>query len=109
MQRALALSAPLGCVSAQSGPWPSDTAFFPHHPSRRVTVLNGTWAFALAPAGTDAASVPYSGIVTSGTTSVPSCFDIAAPGIKGAYAAGARVRSGSARCGGVAQRWESQE
>lgn len=73
----------IAAAAAQSGPWPTDTAFFPHYVSRRVSVLNGTWAFGYADASVDAAAVAYADITTSNTTDVPSCMDIAAPGIKG--------------------------
>ena len=83
--RVFAAAALVAAASAQSGPWPSDTHFFPHFPTRLTTVLNGTWGFGIVPA--NESSVIYTGgyadIATPGTTSVPSAFDVAPPGIKG--------------------------
>ena len=68
---------------AQSGPWPSATAFYPHFPTRKFSVLNGTWSFGFAADKEVVVSGGYADITTPNTTSVPSCMDIAPPGIKG--------------------------
>ena len=70
-------------AAAQSGPWPSTPHFFPHT-NRKTTVLNGTWSFGFASDPTlDVLAARYSDIATPNLTAVPSCFDIAPPGIKG--------------------------
>jgi beta-glucuronidase len=73
----------LAAACAQSGPWPSDTAFFPHYPTRRTSVLNGTWAFGWAANSSVITTGSYADILTPNATSVPSSFDVAPPGIKG--------------------------
>lgn len=70
-------------ANAQNGPWPSAPSFYPHYPSRKVTVLNGTWAFGWSLPNTDATTVPYSELSFNTTVQVPSCFDIAPLAIKG--------------------------
>ena len=64
--------------------WPSAVPHWPRYDSRVVTVLNGTWAFGFADAGTvDPATVPYAAIATPNTTTVPGSFDVAPMGISG--------------------------
>ena len=65
------------------GPWPTQPSFYPFYPTRRTQVLNGTWSFGVMPAGDDIRIIGYKDIITPNNTEVPSCFDIAAPGIKG--------------------------
>jgi beta-glucuronidase len=70
-------------VLAQNGPWPTAPSFYPLYPSRKVTVLNGTWSFGWSLPGTDATTVAYSQLTFNTTTFVPSSFDVAPLAIKG--------------------------
>jgi beta-glucuronidase len=64
--------------------WPSAVPHWPRYDSRVITVLNGTWSFGFADAGTlDPAAVPYAAITTPNTTTVPGSFDVAPMGISG--------------------------
>jgi beta-glucuronidase len=81
--RSLLAACLVAAAQAQSGPWPSATAFYPHFPTRLTTTLNGTWAFGFAADSTLITTGTYADIATPNTTAVPSCFDIAPPGIKG--------------------------
>ena len=79
--RALCAAAALAAAAAQAGPWPTAEAHWPHFPSRRVTVLTGTWSFGATRQGVDAATVPYSAIDTPDTTAVPGASDVAPAGV----------------------------
>lgn len=86
---ALSAAAALCAAAAQvsgsvpSGPWPTTEPFYPHYPSRNVTVMTGAWA--TGSYGGDVAAATYADLAagTPNQTSVPSCFDIAPAAIKG--------------------------
>lgn len=85
---ALALATATTCVSVAagavpSGPWQTTEPFYPHYPTRRLTVLTGTWATGTY-AG-DVTKATYAALVagTPNTTFVPSSFDVAPAAISG--------------------------
>ena len=78
------LASLLAAAAGQSGPWPAQPAHWPHYPSRRVTVLTGTWAYGFAPAGAlDPAAVAYADVRTPGAAAVPGSWDVHEPGTNG--------------------------
>ena len=81
MRACLSLLSLLTASLAQSGPWPTTEPYWPHFPTRNVTVLSGVWSFGPVTTGIDAATVPYSAISTPSTAVVPGCTDIGPPGI----------------------------
>ena len=86
MRAAYALALASGAL-AQAGPWPSVPHFWPQYPTRRTTVLNGTWAQGWAPPALAATPelIAYSDIkpALNATATVPSSFDVAPLAIKG--------------------------
>jgi len=64
--------------------WPTIEPFWPHYPSRNVTVLTGTWDFGMSPNATcDPMTIRYGDISFTTTMDVPSAFDVAPMGVLG--------------------------
>lgn len=63
--------------------------FYPHYEDSKVSVLDGQWSFGFAEEHTiDPVTIPYSDVSTPNTTTVPSAFDVAVPGVVGAKGTG---------------------
>eukprot|EP01059_Diplonema_ambulator_P031384 TRINITY_DN5734_c0_g1_i1.p1 TRINITY_DN5734_c0_g1~~TRINITY_DN5734_c0_g1_i1.p1 ORF type:complete len:623 (+),score=162.68 TRINITY_DN5734_c0_g1_i1:629-2497(+) len=107
----------LVAVGAQ-GAWPvSDAPFWPKYPTRRLQVLDGQWAFGFAENVVIENVDPSDESLTPNSTSVPSVFDNAMPGIEGrrgtafyrttinAFAEGSQGMIAFAACGFYCKVW----
>ena len=63
--------------------WPSEAPFWPKYPTRKLQVLDGEWSFGFME-NVDLDKInPNDKSLTANTTTVPSVFDNAIPGVQG--------------------------